>query len=164
MEIINERKASDKTYNDLLDMLLKSTYEDNGEAMTNEQIADEVLILLFAGHETTANTLSSLFYLLSSHKDVLQKLTKSFGDSTVYDCINNEYLKATISETMRLYPAAWMTERVAMADDEFEQFSFPEKTIIIPFFYGLHRDKTFWNNGQDFEPERFILNPKVEEI
>ena len=143
--IINERKASDESYTDLLDMLLKSKYEDTGEAMTSEQIVDEVVILVFAGHETTANTLSWLLYLLSANKEVLQKLTASFGESTIYECLHNEYLKATIDEAMRLYPAAWMTERVAIEDDEFEEFSFPKNTIIIPFFFGLHRDKSLWN-------------------
>ena len=160
-EIINERKASDKSYDDLLDMLLKSKYEDTGETMTNGQIVDELLILIFAGHETTANTLSWLLYLLSSNEDVLQKLTGSLTGSTVYECMNNEYLKATISEAMRLYPAAWMTERVAIEDDEFEGVSFPKNTIIIPFFFGLHRDRNIWNNETKFEPERFIAEPKI---
>ncbi len=159
--IINERKASNKSYDDLLDMLLKSKYEDTGDAMTNEQVVDEVLILIFAGHETTANTLSWLLYLLSTNKDTVQKLTNSFDDSTIYECLNNEYLKATINEVMRLYPAAWMTERVAIEDDEFEGFSFPKNTIIIPFFFGLHRDKKYWNEELKFCPERFIIDTKV---
>jgi cytochrome P450 len=154
--IINERQASDESYADLLDMLLKSKYEDTGEAMTNEQIVDEVLILIFAGHETTANTLSWLLFLLSVNKEVLQKLTTSFDGSTIYECLNNEYLKATINEVMRLYPAAWMTERVAIEDDSFEEFSFPKNTIIIPFFFGLHRDKSLWDEELKFKPERFI--------
>ena len=159
--IINERKASDKKYDDLLDMFLKSKYEDTGEAMTNEQIVDEVLILIFAGHETTANTLAWLLYLLSTNNDSIQKLTDSFDGSTIHECLNNEYLKATINEVMRLYPAAWMTERVAIEDDEFEGFSFPKNTIIIPFFFGLHRDKNLWTEELKFEPERFIRETKV---
>ncbi len=161
IEIINERKTSDKNYDDLLDMLLKSKYEDTGEGMTNEQIVDEVLILIFAGHETTANTLSWLLYLLSTNKDTVQKLTDSFDGSTINECLNNEYLKATINEVMRLYPAAWMTERVAIEDDEFEGFSFPKNTIIIPFFFGLHRDKKLWTEELNFDPERFIIDTKV---
>ena len=159
--IINERKSSDKNYNDLLDMLLKSKYEDTGEAMTDEQVVDEVLILIFAGHETTANTLSWLLYLLSANNDTAQKLTTSFNESTIHECLNNEYLKATINEVMRLYPAAWMTERVAIEDDEFEGFSYPKNTIIIPFFFGLHRDKKLWTEELKFYPERFIIDTKV---
>lgn len=159
--IINERKASEKSYDDLLDMLLKSKYEDTGEAMTSEQVVDELLILIFAGHETTANTLSWLLYLLSVNKDTAQILADSFDGSTVHACLNNEYLKATISEVMRLYPAAWMTERVAIEDDEFEGFSFPKNTIIIPFFFGLHRDKKFWIEELKFDPGRFMIDAKL---
>ena len=154
--IITERKASDKNYTDLLDMLLNSKYEDTGESMTNEQIVDEVLILIFAGHETTANTLSWLLYLLSANKEAVQKLTDSFKGSTIQECLNNGYLKATINEAMRLYPAAWMTERAAIEDDQFGQFSFPKNTIIISFFFGLHRNESLWQEPLKFKPERFI--------
>lgn len=159
--IITERKGSNKQCDDLLDMLLKSKYEDTGEAMTNEQIIDEVLILIFAGHETTANTLSWLLYLLSTSEETIQKLTDSFNGSTIHNCLNNDYLKATINETMRLYPAAWMTERVAIEDDAFAGLSFPKNTIIIPFFFGLHREKNLWNEALKFNPERFIVDTKV---
>lgn len=159
--IIKERQASNESYADLLDMLLKSKYEDTGEAMTNEQVVDELLILIFAGHETTANTLSWMLYLLSENEKVLQQLTSSFGTSTIHECLNNEYLKATINEVMRLYPAAWMTERVAIEDDTFDTFSFPKNTIIIPFFFGLHRNETLWDEALKFKPERFITDPKV---
>lgn len=161
IKIIDERKASDKNYNDLLDMLLNSRYEDTGESMTNEQTVDELLILIFAGHETTANTLSWLLYLLSINNNATQKLNDSFVGCTIHECLNKEYLKATINEVMRLYPAAWMTERVAIEDDTFEGFSFPENTIIIPFFLGLHRDKNLWNEELKFNPERFIIDAKA---
>ena len=161
LEIISKRKESNKQYDDLLDMLLNSKYEDTGEAMSNEQIVDEMLILIFAGHETTANTLSWLLHLLSTNQETAQKLKDSFHDSTIHECLNNEYLEATINEAMRLYPAAWMTERVAIEDDKFEDYSFPKNTIIISFFFGLHRDKNLWNEELNFVPERFIINNKV---
>lgn len=164
LEIILKRKKSKKQYDDLLDMLLNSKYEDTGETMSNEQIVDEVLILIFAGHETTANTLSWLLYLLSTNKEATQKLTDSFHDSTIHECLNNEYLKATINEAMRLYPAVWMTERAAIEDDKFEDYSFPKNTIIIPFFFGLHRDKNLWNEELNFVPERFLINNKVTKL
>ncbi len=160
-EIIEERQASDNNYDDLLDMLLKSKYEDTGETMIHDQVIDELLILIFAGHETTANTLSWLLYLLSINEAVTQKLKNSLENTTISECLNNEYLKATILEAMRLYPAAWMTERVAMADDAFGDISFPKNTIIIPFFFGLHRDKNLWTEAAKFDPERFMVDAKV---
>ncbi len=159
--IIEERKASNKEYNDLLDMLLNSKYEDTGLAMTTQQIVNEVLVLIIAGHETTANTLSWLLYLVASHKEVLQKLNNAINNTTINEWLHNEYLMATINETMRLYPAAWMTDRVALVDDVIEGFSFPKNTIIIPFFFGLHRNKNNWSNALDFNPQRFIDDPKL---
>ncbi len=159
--IITERKQENQNYTDLLDMLLNSRYEDTGEPMHEEQIIDELIIIIFAGHETTANTLSWLLFLLSCNIEILQKLTERLKNISVSESANDEYVKATISEGMRLYPAAWMTERVAIEDDEFGEFSFPKGTIIIPFFFGLHRNKYFWDEELKFKPERFIDDPKI---
>ncbi|MBO9203042.1 cytochrome P450 [Niastella sp. MAH-29] len=160
-DIIHQRKSSGESTGDLLDMLLHSTYEDTGERMAEEQIIDEVLILIFAGHETTANTLSWLLYLLANNPPALKQLQSSLIDTSVQDALTNECLKATISEAMRLYPAAWMTERVAIEADRFGPYSFPGGTIIIPFFFGLHRDEQIWENASVFDPERFMPGGKA---
>ncbi len=160
-DIVRERKSEAQNYSDLLDMLLNSKYEDTGASLSEEQIIDELVIIIFAGHETTANTLSWLLYLLSSNAEKLQKLTVSINNISVLESVNNEYVKASISEAMRLYPAAWMTERVAIDDDKFGEFSFPKNTIIIPFFFGLHRNKSLWDEELQFKPERFISDPKI---
>lgn len=162
-EIIQERKNTEGHFTDLLDMLIHSKYEDSGTYMNDEQITDELLILIFAGHETTANTLSWLLYLLAEHNTVLKKLTASLTDN-VYDSLNNSYLKATIQEGMRLYPPAWMTERMAIADDAFEGFNFAKGTIIIPFFFGLHRDKNLWTDADAFNPERFLNDNTLSKV
>ena len=165
--IIAERKAGGSSHNDLLDMLLNTRYEDTGEVMEEEKIIDEIHVLLFAGHETTANTLSWLFYLLATHPEVCKKLKSRIDQIDIYESPKDEYFNAVISEAMRLYPAAWMTERVCMTDDHFREFSYPRGTIIIPFFYGLHRNKKYWKNESSFDPERFIfsdpaMNKKVK--
>jgi len=165
--MIAERRAGGSSHNDLLDMLLNTRYEDTGEAMEEEKIVDEIHVLLFAGHETTSNTLSWLFYLLAEHPEVCQKLKERIDHIDIYESPKDEYFNAVISEAMRLYPAAWMTERVCMTDDHFKEFSYPKGTIIIPFFYGLHRNKKYWEDESSFKPERFIfpdpaLNKKVK--
>lgn len=158
--IIRDRKASNENYADLLNMLLNSKYEDTGDGMTEEQITDELIIFMLAGHETTGNTLSWLLYLIASNNHVKQKLINSLHSSTIYDSINNEYLQATINEGMRLYPAAWLTDRVALEDDQFGEFRFPKGTIIIPYFFGMHRDKNYWEEASEFKPERFLTDLK----
>jgi cytochrome P450 len=156
-EIMEQRKSGREVHHDLLDMLLNSRYEGTGEAMAEEQIIDEILVLLFAGHETTANTLSWILYLIASYPEVAKKLKTCIERINIYDSPKDEYINAVISEGMRLYPAAWMTDRVALTDDQFKAFSYPKGTIIIPFFYGLHRNKRYWKEESVFDPGRFIF-------
>jgi cytochrome P450 len=130
--------------------------------MTEEQVLDEIHVLLFAGHETTANTLSWLFYLLAIHPEIMRKLKSVIENINIIESPQNDYINAVISEAMRLYPAAWMTERVALHDDEFKGFHFPKGTIIIPFFYGLHRNEKYWPNESAFNPRRFIFSEPLK--
>jgi cytochrome P450 len=154
--IIKNRKQAEKSFSDLLDMLLNSKYEDTGLPMNEEQVIDELLILIFAGHETTANTLAWLLYLIANNNDIKNQLKEVSQNIDVLDSLNNEPIKAAINEGMRLYPAAWMTERAAIEDDAFKNYSYPKGTIIIPFFFGLHRNKHNWKNETSFSPQRFI--------
>jgi cytochrome P450 len=155
--IIKERKqTTNKKFSDLLDMLLNSTYEDTGLPMNEEQVIDELLILIFAGHETTANTLSWLLYLIANDSKTKAQIKEVCQHINVFDSLNNEYIKAIIHEGMRLYPAAWMTERSAIEDDSFQKYSYPKGTIIIPFFFGLHRNKHNWKHETSFLPQRFL--------
>ena len=62
---------------------------------------------------------------------------------------------------MRLYPAAWMSERVAMEDDTIGEFTIPAGTHIMIFFYGLHRNEKLWNAPDEFQPERFLKDGKT---
>ena len=96
-------------------------------------------------------------YLIAKHSDVAEKLKCSIENMNIYESHKDPYINAVISEGMRLFPAAWMTERVALANDQFKNFRIPRGTIIIPFFYGLHRNKNLWDQASEFRPERFIL-------
>jgi cytochrome P450 len=155
-QIIDKRKADSTSHNDLLDLLLDTRYEDTGMPMEEGQIIDEILVLLFAGHETTANTLSWLLHLLANHPEAGTKLRSAIQSTSIQDAPGNEYINAVISEGMRLFPAAWMTDRVALRDDRFGEYHFPKGTIVIPFFYGLHHNKKYWSEGNEFKPERFL--------
>jgi cytochrome P450 len=158
--IIHQRKESQEKFDDLLDMLLDARYEDSGESMNEEQVIDEILILLIAGHETTANALSWSMYLLACHPEELEKLRNATRDLNIRECISNPSLIAVIHESMRLYPPAWISDRVALSDDGFDGFTFPKDTILILFYYGLHRDEQYWENPNAFIPERFAKPDK----
>ncbi|MDQ2656792.1 MAG: cytochrome P450, partial [Bacteroidota bacterium] len=161
--IIRTRKNSGKKFNDLLDMLLDARYEDTGLPMEETQVIDEILILLIAGHETTANALSWTLYLLSRHANHQNQLREETRDLSVQETVRSEWLNALISESLRLYPPAWISDRIALKADQYNNFGFPENTIIILFFYGLHRDPKYWENAEDFMPERFLKLQGVRE-
>jgi cytochrome P450 len=160
-EIIDQRKSGGGSHQDLLDMMLNAVHEDTGKGMEAGQLIDEIQVLLFAGHETTANSLSWILYLLASHPAVEKKLRNAVEKTNIYDSPRDEYIQAVISEGMRLYPAAWMTERVAIKDDQYQEYSYPGGTIIIPFFYGMHRNKKFWKEEMVFDPERFMFHDPI---
>ena len=154
--IIRTRKNSGQKFNDLLDMLLDARYEDTGLPMEENQVIDEILILLIAGHETTANALAWTLYLLSRHPDEQNKLREVTRDLSIHESVKSEWLNAVISEAMRLYPPAWISDRVALNEDSYEGFTFPANTILILFYYGLHRDARYWENPAAFMPGRFL--------
>ena len=155
-DIVAHRRADKINYNDLLDMLLNARYEDTGRGMSEDQLISELLILLFAGHETTGSTLSWLLYLVASNHQVYEKLMATIGEIDLLDSPRNNYINAIINEGMRLYPSIWINERVAIKDDQFGGFSFPAETSILTYIYGMHRREDYWGNASAFNPERFL--------
>lgn len=154
--IIRTRKESGRKFDDLLDMLLDARYEDTGQPMEESQVIDEILILLIAGHETTANALSWTLYLLSCHPEKQEELYQATRNLGINESVTSGLLNAVIKESMRLYPPAWISDRVALKDDSYKQFTFPRDTIIVLFYFGLHRDARYWQDPAAFEPRRFL--------
>ena len=161
--IIGDRKASGRKFNDLLDMLLDARYEDTGQPMNEEQILDEILILFIAGHETTGNALTWTLYLLGNHPDELENLRKTTRDIDIQTTVSHPGLEAVINESMRLYPPAWVSDRVAIEDDSFREFVFPKGTIIALYYYGLHRNERYWKDASSFKPGRFLEQSNEKE-
>ena len=146
---------------DLLDMLTQARYEDSGERMEKRQVRDEVMSLLIAGHETTANTLSWLWYLLAQHPAIVAKIEAELDVvlhgrfPTTHDFAQLEYSNKVIKESMRLYPSAWSISRHALADDEIGGYHIPAGAIVALSPYTLHRHPAFWPEPETFDPERF---------
>jgi len=159
-KVIDERRASIKDNDDLLDMLLKAKYEDDGTSMTNEQLIDEILIFFVAGHETTANALTFTFHLIAKNPEVYQKALleiEAIDDDLppMEKIAKLNYVKNCVEESMRLYPPAWITDRVAIEDDSFADYHIKKGTMIGISFYELHRNEKYWKNPDEFKPERF---------
>lgn len=161
LSYVDHRRSTPGTTNDLLDMLLDARYEDNGEAMSDEQLIDEILILFAAGHETSANALSWVFYLLSQHPAAVEKIREesaAFFDQeiTLSSLKDLSYTTRVIQETMRLYPPAWITDRIALDDCTLDGKKFSKGETAVIFIYGLHHNPKFWDNPEAFDPDRFL--------
>jgi len=156
--IINNRRESNNEPGDLLDMLLHSTYED-GSHMEDDQLVDEILVLFIAGHETTANALSFAAQLMAHHPDTIEKARKEIeqvdGETLMSQLMATPYLKQCVEETLRLYPPAYVTDRVALEKDKCDDIAIEKDSIWLFSFYEMHRRKDLWENPEDFDPSRF---------
>lgn len=159
--VIEKRRKSVDEHDDLLDMLLKAQYED-GSTMTNKQLIDEILILFVAGHETTANSLTFTLKLLAQNKDILQNVEAEIANissknlTPLQEIAELNYTKCCIEESLRLYPPAWITDRVNIEDDKIEDYFLKKGTILGASIYELHRNKKYWDKPEAFKPERFF--------
>ncbi len=165
--IIEERLASKEDKDDLLDMLLNATYED-GTHMPRRQLIDEVLILFTAGHETTANALSFTLFLLAKHPDIQDKVLREVKDidlesDDLMQCLTQlTYTKQCIEEALRLYPPAYVIDRMAIADDVVKGQSFPRGSLVLMSIYELHRSSDFWESPEEYNPDRFDSSLKKD--
>jgi cytochrome P450 len=147
---------------DLLDMLLAARDEATGAPMSEQQVRDELMTFMLAGHETTANALSWTFYLLSTHPDARTRLESEVDEvltgrpPTAEDADKLEWTSAVISESMRLYPPAWILERQALAPDTIAGVAVPAGSIMVTPPYLIHRNPDHWPNPEGFDPTRFL--------
>ncbi|SHM83132.1 cytochrome P450 [Flavobacterium chilense] len=169
-EIIEERVASKKEINDLLNMLLETRYEDTGEGMSVKQLVDEIKVLFIAGHETTANALTFTLHLLGTHPEIQKKIYNEIVEieSQTTDIVEQlqkmTYTNAVLNESMRLYPPAWITDRQNVSDDTLAGYYIKKETLIGVSFYELHRNPKYWQNPDEFIPERFLGEQKKQSM
>jgi len=167
MAYIKQRRHQEPG-NDLLQTLMDARYSD-GEGMSDELVLSESMQLLVAGHETSSNALSWMFYLLSSRPDCLEKVRQEF-DSVLDDALLTysdvprfEFVTQVIQEALRLYPPFWMIDRMAVADDRVGDVAIPRGSTVIVFVYGAHHAPKYWQNPESFDPERFTkANEKLQ--
>jgi cytochrome P450 len=159
--MVEERRASGELGTDLLGMLLAARDEDTGEGLSDDHVRNEVLTYLVAGHETTATTLTWCFYLLSKHPLAARRLDEELAEvlggraPTVDDVPRLPYLSQVIDETMRLYPAAFLTSREAVSEDNIGGYTIPTGAWVMASPYVTHRRPDLWENPEGFDPDRF---------
>jgi cytochrome P450 len=158
--IIAEHRSTGKDTGDLLSMLLLAQDED-GSQMSDQQLHDEVLTLLLAGHETTANALVWACYLLSQHPEVAQKLHDEVDTvlgqraPTLEDLPRLQYVDMVIKETLRIYPPAWILGRQAVQDVELGGYEIQKGSMAFVSPYIQHHDPRWFEQPEEFRPERF---------
>lgn len=160
-EIIRARRSAAAGQDDLLALMLAARDERGRPAMSERQMRDELLTLLLAGHETTANALAWTWYLLSRHPEVEANLHDELrsvlrgAPPTTADLPRLPYTRMVVEESMRLFPPAWGISRHAAGDDELGGFHLRKGTNVFLCTYITHRHPEFWPEPERFEPRRF---------
>ncbi len=160
--IIRERRASAVDQGDLLSMLLTARDEQgDSRGMSDQQLRDEVLTMLLAGHETTATLLTWTWYLLSQHPTVETQLHAELDTvlsgrlPTVEHLPQLRYTRMVLAEAMRLYPPAWVIGRRTIDAYEVGGYVLPPNTNVIMSPYVIHHDARFYPDPERFDPQRW---------
>jgi cytochrome P450 len=159
--IVGQRRAQAAEGGDVLSALLLARDEETGRGMDDRQLRDEVVTLLFAGHETTASALAWTFFLLARHPReearVREEAVAVMGGAypSLDDLERMPLAGRALDEAMRLYPPAWSFGRRALRDDEIGGFRIPAGSLVWVSPYVTHRHPDFWERPEEFEPDRF---------
>lgn len=143
-------------------LLLAQDAADGGAGPGDRQVRDEVMTLLLAGHETTANALTWTLHLLSDAPYVADRLRRELvavvgARAPAYaDLPRLPYAYAVVAEALRLYPPAWVLEREALEDVEVGGIAVPRGTQLVMCTWVLHRDERWWTAPRAFRPDRWL--------
>lgn len=153
--IDEHRKSGDRT--SLLGMLIAAT--DDGGGLTDQQLRDESVTLLMAGHETTALALTMALYLLSQHPNVEARIQAEVdglpGAPSVADFARLPYTRCVVAEAMRLYPPAWSVGREPLHDVRIGDHVVPKGCHLWMPQWVIHRDARWYADPLAFQPERW---------
>jgi cytochrome P450 len=160
-EIGQRRRSPDPEKMDILSLLV-GVRDEAGEGFADKEIRDQVMTLMFAGHDTSTSTLTFMMYELAHHPDVLSKLCEEQdqvlgGDAPDIDRLEREmpYLDIVLDEVLRLYPPAWIGPRRAVRDFEFNGHHVPRGAYVNYCSWASHRIPEVFPEPEAFIPERF---------
>ena len=138
--------------------------------MTDQQIRDNVITMLIAGHETTSNAVTWTYYLISQHPEVEQKMfeeidsvllknmdgkKKIYRNPTIKDLPKFRYIEKIFRESMRIYPPVWSIGRLAEEDYLIDKYTIPKGSSILMSQYVMHHDSRYYDNPSEFNPDRW---------
>jgi cytochrome P450 len=156
-----QRRAANRSFTDILGLLMLARDREGGEVMPDRQLAREIMTLVVAGHETTASVLNWTWYLLSQHSAVEEKLSRELNDllksgfPSLDELPRFAYTRQVIEEAMRLYPPGWLMTRKALQDDYLGEYFVPAGTEIYIAPYLIQRHPGLWKQPNRFDPDRF---------
>jgi cytochrome P450 len=161
-DVIGERQDHPDDTEDLLGLLL-SARDEQGEKLPLQRVRDEAATFMLAGHETTANALSWMWYLLALNTDARDRMLAEVDSvldaarrPTFDDVARLKWTQACFEEAMRMFPPAWLVPRVCVQDDVIDGHRIKRgATILIPI-HALHHDERFWPQPESFDPTRFL--------
>ncbi len=159
--MIEARRRGGAGGDDILDHLIRAVDEETGEGMDERQMRDEVVTLMLAGHETSANALAWTLYLLDKYPDAQARLVETLAETlngaaaTAADLPRLPYLKQVVQESMRIFPPVWAYARRSEEAEEFDGYRLPANVYVMVVPYALHRHPEFWPDPERFDPERF---------
>jgi len=157
--MIDEHRAAGGG-DDMLSMLIEAT--EDGRGMDDQQLRDESMTLVLAGHETTAMTLTWATWLLARHPAHLAWMREELdsvlgGRAPGFDDLGNlPRTRAVVAESMRLYPPAWIIGRRTLTDIEVGDYLIPTGAIVVASPWALHRSPRWWDSALAFRPERWL--------
>jgi cytochrome P450 len=169
-EIERRRRQPDSDRTDVLSMLIEATDAQDGSGLDDREVRDQVMTLLFAGHDTSTSTISFMVYELARHPSALAKLLdeqdRVLGDRlpTAAELLSGEALpelEMVLDETLRLYPAAWVGPRRAVETFEFGGHEVPAGAYVNYSSWASHRLPDVWPAPEAFVPERFAPAAKA---
>lgn len=167
-ELIAHRRAGrSHGDHDLLGLLL--TARDGDAALTDQEVRDQVLVFLLAGHETTAVALTFALHLLGRHPDIQAEVRREVADvvgagvPTAADARGLVLTTAVLKEAMRLYPSVPFFGRRAVVDEELCGYEVPAGTSVIIAPWNIHRDERLWPDPLRFDPSRFLPDTEAHE-
>lgn len=154
--------APDPSRTDILALLL-SARDEEGRAMTEDELRDELVTMLIAGHETTATALAWVFAFVLQHRDVAARLAdelagaqRADGEIDVAKLTSNEYLDAVVKESLRLRPIVPDVVRRVQSPITIAGYEIPEGAFLTPCIHLAHRRAESWPEPDRFRPERFL--------
>lgn len=160
-------ESSDRPETDALDIMLNARDEDTGEGLSIEELKDQVLLLLFAGHETLTSAIASFCLLTAQNPNVLSKAraeqTQFIDQPLTLDLFKQmPYLDQVIKEVMRLVPPVGGGFREVLRDCEYGGFTIPKGWSALYQINSTHSDSDVFPNPKDFDPERF--SPEAQKL